>query len=78
MSKIYEIHDLTTAEILADELTFEDVPELFLAYNNFYPDHDIIVCYREFGKSFRVLTPKRLSFAKEWYNLIEENIYNIY
>ena len=76
--KKYELYNLTTGEILADNLTFEEVPELFEAYANFFPDHEIIACYRE-GKMVRthakVLSYDEIArnkFMIEWFDFMEE------
>ena len=47
-TKVYEIHDLTTHELLSNNLRFEDLPELIGAYQDFYPTHNIVACL---GKS---------------------------
>ena len=78
----YEIHDLTTNEILVDRLEFEDMPELLEAYTNFYPNHEIVACYREYDDVCITINPAK-HFAKkyfktEWFNLVEENLANFY
>lgn len=78
MKKLYEIHDLTTAEILADNLNFEDMPELLGAYADFYPTHEIIACYRNCNNDCKKIVSKRADFKVEWFNLLEENIANFY
>jgi len=77
MKKLYEIHDLTTNEILADNLDFEDIPELLGAYADFYPTHEIIACCRNHNNIYKIKS-KKDSFKAEWFNLIEENIANFY
>ena len=83
--KTYEIHNLTTNEILADNLSFEDVPELFEAYSSFYMADDIIVCYRESHikrcrQIIDISEAARNQFKSEWTCLIEEliNLGNLY
>lgn len=76
--KTYEIYNLTTGEILADNLSFDDMPELFGAYLNFYPEDDIIVCCREVKISVtcaRIVNQDELNrraFYNEWFNLVDE------
>lgn len=77
MKKTYEIHDLTTNEILADNLEFEDMPELFLAYCNFHNGHEIISCYRQYGK-VQPIKLKKEEFLNEWLDFVEANVANFY
>jgi hypothetical protein len=76
--KRYEIYNLTTGEILADNLTFEDMPELFGAYMEFYPEAEIIVCCRETkitvtcAKFVDREETNRKRFYAEWFNLMDE------
>jgi hypothetical protein len=72
--KTYEIHDLTTNEILADNLSFDDLSELFGAYVELYPTHEIVSCCRTTKK------PKthKVSFRIEFQLYIMENYENIY
>lgn len=84
--KKYELYNLTTGEILADNLTFEEVPELFEAYANFFPDHEIIACCREktiVRVNAKVLSSEdvaRNKFMGEWLDFMDElfNMGNIY
>lgn len=80
MKKLYEIHDLTTNEILADNLNFDDMPELLGAYQEFYPNHEIIPCYRNYiqHNGYTTNTQKRKAFRMQWLELITENSCNIY
>lgn len=84
MKKLYEIHDLTANEILADNLIFEEIPELFEAYQSFYPNHEIAVFCRTDGYIklsqyyLNANLQKQQEFKVEWFNLIEENLCNIY
>ena len=78
MMKTYEIYNLSTGEILADNLRFDDMPELFGAYMDFYPNDDIIVCCRETKITVtcaRVVDRDELdrkTFYSEWFNLVDE------
>lgn len=83
--KTYEIHNLTTGEILADNITFDEIPELFEAYSSFYVDCEIIACYRDThikrcNKFLDINTITRNAFYSEWLNLIDElySLGNIY
>lgn len=81
--KNFEIHDLTTNEILADNLDFEEVPELFKAYADFYSNHEIVFCERiEDDIVIPIHTNKRLSnkaeFQAQWFMLVTSNISNFY
>ena len=83
--RIYEIRDLTANEILADNLAFSDVPELFQAMTEFYAEHEIMVCYRtttikECRRVFYDVEVTRKKFFGEWLDLVEElsAIGNIY
>ena len=76
--KKYEIYNLTTKEILADNLDFEDMPELFGAYVEFYPEDDIIVCCRETKISVtcaRIVDREEINrreFNSEWFAFMDE------
>lgn len=80
--KTYEIYDLTANEMLADNLSFDEVPELFGAYYDFYVDHEIIVCCRTttIKRAYKVLSNKEVAFRLEWFDFVEElvNIGNLY
>ena len=78
--KTYEIYNLTTNELLADNLEFDDVPELFGAYAEFYPDHELIVCVRNMqitttcAKVVSKDDVHRREFYSEWFGLMDELI----
>ena len=76
MKKTYEIHDLTTNEILADNLNFDNMPELFLAYCNFYNGHDIVSCYRT--HKTQPIKLRKEEFLNEWLDFVEVNAANFY
>ena len=91
--KNFEIHDLTTNELLSDNLAFEEVPELLEAYTKFYSTHEIVACIRnatmETSYKCTLDTIKRFSvacinkqnhseFLSEWLLLMEENLANFY
>jgi hypothetical protein len=76
--KTYEIYNLTTGEILADNLAFDEVPELFEAYASFYPDHEIIACCRDLtivkvhARVLKTEEVNRNNFMAEWFDLMDE------
>lgn len=76
--KTYEIYNLTTGELLADNLNFDDMPELYGAYLNFYPNDNIVVCCREVKVTVtcaRIVQNKDIrknKFYAEWFNLMDE------
>lgn len=76
--KTYEIWNLTSGELLADNLNFEDLPELFKAYAEFYFGNEIIACYREKPVIKRCVnvvsanSASRNDFYCEWFNFMEE------
>lgn len=78
--KKYELYNLTTGELLADNLTFEEVPELFEAYAGFFPDCEIVACYRESKLTMtyaKVVNPDeiyRRNFNAEWLEFMDELI----
>lgn len=71
-NKTYEIHDLTTHELLSDNLRFEDLPELIGAYQDFYPTHNIVACYREEARIVPISTPYVNEYKNYLVNLFEE------
>jgi hypothetical protein len=81
--KNFEIHDLTANEILADNLDFEEVPELFKAYADFYSSHEIVFCERiDEDIVIPIHTNKKLSnraeFQAQWLMLVAYNLCNFY
>lgn len=76
--KTYEIYNLTTGEILVDNLSFDDMPELFGAYMEFYPEDDIVVCCREVKITVthaRLVDREEINrqkFYSEWFGLMDE------
>ena len=76
--KTYEIWNLTTGELLVDNLEFDDMPELYGAYLEFYPNDNIVVLCREINLTVireRIASrepSRRKKFMNEWFNFIEE------
>lgn len=68
----FEIHH-TNGEILADNLSFDDVPILFQAYQDWYGQGLVIACYRPSNKKFH---PKSRAdeFYEEWLGFIDHLI----
>ena len=75
---IFEIHDLTTSEILSDNLFFDDMSELLGAYQELYPTHEIVACYRADKIITKLKITNQNDFFTNWLALIEENICNMY
>lgn len=81
--KNFEIHDLTTNEILADNLAFEEIPELFKAYVDFYLNHEIVFCERIEENIVIPIYPNKnfntkAEFRTQWFMLVTSNISNFY
>ena len=82
--KIFEIHDLTTKEILSDNLDFDDVPELFAAYSELYPSHNLVFCERiEEDDDFVIIRinkhyTRKTDFNEQWLLFVDENLSNMY
>ena len=74
----FEIHNLTTNEVLADNLSFSDVPELFQAYKEFYKNHEVVACYREVTVTTRVHQLNRDQFKHDWFEMLDDIIDNLY
>lgn len=68
----FEIHH-TNGEILADNLTFDDLPIIFQAYQEWYGEGLVVACYRKWDKKFH---PKSCSeeFYEEWLGFIDHLI----
>ena len=75
--KNFEIHDLTTNEILTDNLTFEELPKLFKAYADFYPDHEITVCQRKCN-DICIPVDTEKDFKTQWFMLVDAYLCNFY
>lgn len=68
----FEIHH-TNGGILADNLTFDALPILFQAYQDWYGVDLVIACYRPNNKKFH---PKSQAdeFYEEWFEFIDHLI----
>lgn len=78
MKKLYEIRYTITGEVLADNLCFDDVPELFKAYYDWYDGNIDVYEYRS-KKRFN-FTSRKDDFHQEWLSLIDQlmELGNIY
>ena len=74
----FEIWDITTNEVLSNNLDFDNLPELLDAYQALYPTHRIEGCYREVTVTERVNILPSQQFKTDWYNLLDEIIDNLY
>ena len=78
MTKItFEIHNLTTNELLADNLNFVDMPELLSAYQQFYPKHFIEASYRVVKVTEQVRYIPRQQFKLDWFELLDDIVENL-
>ena len=73
----FEIHNLTTNELLADNLNFNDMPELLNAYQQFYPKHRIEACYRVVKVTEHIRYIPRQQFKLDWFDLLDNIIDNL-
>ena len=73
-SKVYEIHDSITGEVLVDKLTFEEAAEQFETYQNFFGTDAINVCVRRFPNQRQTIkhTTPGFDYKKEWVNYFAE------
>lgn len=76
--KTFEIHDLTTNEILADNMEFDDIPELFAAYQALYPNHELVFAYRDEQINYNNKPKTKDDFTTEWFLLLDSILCNIY
>ena len=70
MLELFEIHHID-GEILADNLSFDELPILFQAYQEWYGDGSVIACYRTFDGKKPKFQSRRNEFYQEWYELID-------
>lgn len=75
---VFEIHDLTTSEILSDGLFFDDMSELLGAYQELYPAHEVVCCCRLDKVNKPVHQSQQDEFLTNWFNFVDENICNMY
>ena len=72
MLTTYEIHT-TNGIILADNLTFDDLPIIFQAYQEWYGRGSVIACYRQDSAKPKP-TNRRDEFYQQWYELMDNLI----
>ena len=68
----FEIH-LTSGEILADDLSFDSLPILFQAYQEWYGQYLVIACYRPNNKKFHTKSRSE-EFYEEWFGFVDHLI----
>ena len=70
--KTYELYLVETGELLSDGLTFDDVPELHKAYEDFYGEGTIVACYRQHSKTLHRICTNAQAFKTAWIDFFEE------
>lgn len=76
--KVYEIHNLTTNEVVAYDLSFNDVPELIGAYMDFFPEYEFVACYKDSNITVTLAKPmsqdeiNRRNFNADWFDFMDE------
>ena len=73
----FEIHDITARELLCDNVSFDDIPELVNAYEYLYPNHQIEACYREITTIERVRLLPEEEYTKDWLDMLDEILDNM-
>lgn len=73
----FEIYDISSDEILVDNVPFDDIPELLVAYQLF-TGHDIECRYRELTVIERVHVLPKDQFKSDWFELMDYLIDNLY
>lgn len=84
--KKYQLYNLTTKEVLSDYLPFEEIPELYGAYAEFFPDNEFIVIEKDetvikvCAKVIDKDDARRTEFMVSWLDLVTEltRIGNLY
>ena len=74
----FEIHDTTAHETLYENVHHNDIPDLLMACQLFYPQHNIVVCCREVTFTERVRYIPKDEFKHDWYDMLDEIIDNLY
>lgn len=72
----FEIHDITAREMLCENVSFDDIPELVSAYEYLRPNHQIEACYREITTIEKVRLLPEEEFAKDWFEMLDTLIDN--
>ena len=72
ITKTYELYLVRTGELLSDNLDFDDVPELYQAYEDFYGTNSIVVCYRTYSKPTPQHTTTSQLFKDVWVDYFDE------
>ena len=71
----YEIHNITTGEILVDNLSFDDMAEQLQIYIEFYSTDEIVSCYRITEPTAK---PHKITYKEEYVLYMEYIADNIY
>ena len=66
----YEIHT-TSGEILADGLSFDDLPIIFQAYQEWYGADSVIACYRTLDGKKYTAPSRRDEFYTDWCKFVD-------
>ena len=74
----FEIHNITTDEILVENASFDDIPELVYEYQRMLPIHEIVACYREITITERVHELPKDEFKHDWFELLDDIVDNLY
>lgn len=69
----FEIH-LSNGEILADNLTFDDLPTIFQAYQEWYGEGSVIACYRTSDGKKPHYKSRSQEFYEEWLVFVDHLI----
>ena len=70
---IFEIH-LTSGIILADNLSFDDLPIIFQAYQEWYGEESVIACCRTLNNKKPHYKSRSEEFYEEWLEFIDHLI----
>lgn len=71
LTTTYEIWDIINGEALIDQLTFEELAEQFLAYQNFYGE-DVISACRRTTQYTNTHTTRSQEFKDAWIDYFGE------
>ena len=72
----YEILSATNNEVLVDGLSFDDMAEQFIVYQQFYGEMNVIPCVRSTAtKKYKIISIERAreqAYKREWIDYFEE------
>lgn len=69
----FEIHHIN-GEILADNLTFDDLPIIFQAYQEWYGGGVVVACYRTLDSKKPHHKSRSKEFYEEWFEFMDHLI----